>query len=54
MENNKAVLLFNKISDNPTIDEIDVLDQMKSIREVLDELGYHTIEVPFSIDIIPI
>jgi len=51
MENNKAVLLYNKVSENPTIDERDVLDQMESIGEALTELGYHIVEVPFSINI---
>ena len=50
-KNKKAVILYNKISDNPTIDELDVLEQMKMVKSSLLELGYNIEELPFSFDI---
>lgn len=49
--NNKVVVLHNKISDTPTTDELDVLDQVKDVNEALIQLGYETAIVPFSFDI---
>lgn len=51
MGNNKVVVLHNKISDNPTTDELDVLDQVKDVNEALIQLGYETSIVPFSFDL---
>lgn len=51
MENNKVVILHNKISDNPTTDELDVLDQVKDVNNALLKLGYKTAVVPFSFDL---
>lgn len=48
---NKVVILHNKISDNPTTDELDVLDQVKGVNDALIELGYDTNIVPFSFDL---
>lgn len=47
----KVVILHNKISDNPTTDELDVLDQVKDVNEALIQLGYETAVVPFSFDL---
>ena len=47
----KVVVLHNKISDNPTTDELDVLDQVKDVNEALTQLGYITAIVPFSFDL---
>ena len=47
----KVVVLHNKISDNPTTDELDVLDQVKDVNEALIQLGYETVIVPFSFDL---
>lgn len=47
----KVVVLHNKISDNPTTDELDVLDQVKDVNEALIQLGYETFIVPFSFDL---
>jgi len=47
----KVVVLHNKISDNPTTDELDVLDQVKDVNEALIQLGYETAIVPFSFDL---
>jgi D-alanine-D-alanine ligase len=38
----KALILINKISDNPTHDELDVLEQARVVEDALKELGYHT------------
>lgn len=51
MINNKVVLLHNKISENPTIDELDVLEQAEIVEKSLVELGYSTERVAFSFDI---
>lgn len=48
---NKVVVLHNKISENPTTDELDVLDQVKDVKDALEKLGYETAVVPFSFDI---
>lgn len=47
----KVIVLHNKISDNPTTDELDVLDQVKDVNEALIQLGYETAIVPFSFDL---
>lgn len=47
----KVVVLHNQISDNPTTDELDVLDQVKDVNDALMKLGYETVIVPFSFDI---
>ena len=49
--NNKVVLLHNKISKNPTVDELDVLEQAEIVEKSLIELGYSTERVAFSFDI---
>ncbi|MEI7475095.1 MAG: hypothetical protein WCK67_10000 [bacterium] len=51
MENNKVVILHNEISDNPTIDELDVLDQVKIVDKSLIQLGYNTQILSFSLAI---
>lgn len=47
----KVVILHNKISETPTTDELDVLEQVKDVNEALIELGYQTAIVPFSFNI---
>ena len=47
----KVVILHNKISDNPTIDELDVLDQVNVVNKALIKLGYQTAIIPFSFDL---
>lgn len=47
----KVVVLHNKISENPTTDELDVLDQVKDVKDALEKLGYETAVVPFSFDL---
>ena len=47
----KVVVLYNKISENPTIDELDVLDQVKVVAESLVKLGYDVEQVAFSFDL---
>jgi D-alanine-D-alanine ligase len=51
MRNNKVVILFNKLSENPQPDELDVLTQVNLVAETLQELGYVTSEVQFSFKI---
>lgn len=46
-----VVILHNKISDTPTTDELDVLDQVKDVNDALMKLGYKTAIIPFSFDI---
>lgn len=46
-----VVVLHNKISDTPTTDELDVLDQVKDVNDALMQLGYKTAIVPFSFNL---
>lgn len=48
---NNIVILHNKISENPTIDELDVLDQVKVVNNALIKLGYKTTTLDFSFDL---
>ena len=45
-KSSKAVILYNELSANPGPDEADVLDQVKLIAEMLEQLGikHHTLE----------
>ncbi len=51
MKNKRVVFLYEKLSENPKEDELDVIRQMKHIRKALTTLGYSTGEIPFSIDL---
>jgi len=51
MKNKRVVFLYEKLSENPKEDELDVIRQMKHIRKALLNLGYSTDEIPFSIDL---
>ncbi len=35
-----VIILINKLSDQPTVDELDVIDQVEAVEAGLDELGY--------------
>lgn len=50
MTNNKVVILYNKLSENPQVDELDVLTQVNLVADTLKELGYQTKEVQFSFE----
>jgi len=49
MQNNRVVFLYNRMSENPKEDELDVVRQMKFIKKALKVLGYESFEVPFDI-----
>jgi D-alanine-D-alanine ligase len=51
MNNRRVVFLYEKLSEHPKEDELDVIRQMKHIRKALTKLGYSTGEIPFSIDL---
>lgn len=51
MQNKKVSILFNKLTENPTIDELDVIEQVETIEKALKELGYESIRIPFSFNI---
>ncbi len=51
MANKTVVLLFNKLSDNPKEDELDVIRQMRYISKALRILGYTPVPLPFSIQV---
>jgi D-alanine-D-alanine ligase len=51
MKNKTAVLLYNKISENPKEDELDVIRQMRHIEGALKILGYKSVRVPFAIEL---
>ena len=35
----KIIILINRLSDHPTVDEKDVIDQVQAVERSLDELG---------------
>jgi D-alanine-D-alanine ligase len=37
---NKIIILINRLSEQPTADEIDVIDQVEAVEKSLDELGF--------------
>jgi D-alanine-D-alanine ligase len=47
----KALVLINKISDNPSKDELDVLVQAEAVEKSLHELGYSYHRVFFDLDL---
>ncbi|MEI8004975.1 MAG: ATP-grasp domain-containing protein [Bacteroidota bacterium] len=49
MKNKRVVFLYNRMSENPKEDELDVVRQMKFIKKSLNVLGYESFEVPFDI-----
>ena len=49
MKNNRVVFLYNRMSENPKEDELDVVRQIKHINKALKVLGYESSEVPFDI-----
>lgn len=51
MKNKNVVFLYNKLSDHPKEDELDVVRQMRFISKALRKLGYIPYSVPFSIDL---
>lgn len=51
MINNKVIILYNKLSEKPLADELDVLTQVNLVADTLKELGYVISEVPFSFNI---
>ena len=54
MKNNKVVILYNKLSENPQPDELDVLTQVELVGDTLKELGYEISNVPFSFEIVKV
>ena len=46
-----AVILHGEVYGNSAPDEQDVLDEVKVVAESLAELGYKTVNLPFSLDI---
>ena len=49
MKNNRIVFLYNRMSENPKEDELDVVRQIKHISKALKVLGYESTDVPFDI-----
>ena len=47
----KVVVLYNKISDDPKEDELDVLQQVEVVSRSLVNLGYEPVSIPFSFDL---
>jgi D-alanine-D-alanine ligase len=46
-----AALLYNKLSEKPKEDEMDVIRQMQHISRALNKLEYTSYRIPFSIDL---
>jgi D-alanine-D-alanine ligase len=51
MVNRRVVIVYNQLSENPTPDEQDVLDQVKLVKNTLIELDYEPSELPIGFDI---
>jgi D-alanine-D-alanine ligase len=51
MEKPVAVLLYNKLSEEPKEDETDVIRQMQHISRALKKLDWTSYRIPFSIDL---
>jgi D-alanine-D-alanine ligase len=51
MKNKTVVLLYNRISEQPKDDELDVIRQARFISKALHHLGYETTELAFDLDI---
>ena len=49
--NQKVVILYGKLSENPDADELDVLDEVSTVKEILISLNYNPIEVEFDLNI---
>ncbi|MBN1356510.1 D-alanine--D-alanine ligase [bacterium] len=47
----RAVILFNRISPDPTRDESDVLQQMAAVSEALSDLGWNCESIPFDLEL---
>lgn len=47
----KVVILHNQVSDQSSQDELDVLSQVESVRQSLQEMDYQVIPVPLSLDL---
>ncbi len=46
-----ALILYNKISDDPKADELDVLDEVKIVSEALAELDYKVLEYQIDLNL---
>lgn len=46
----KIIILYNRISDNPLPDELDVLEQIRSITQALTENGHTVTKLPFDLN----
>ncbi len=52
MENNKkALVLYNKLTEDAKADELDVLDQVQLVSETLEDMGFEVQHLPFSFNI---
>ena len=51
--NKKVVILYNQLSENPTPDEQDVLDQVNLVKDTLLELGYEPFELTMGYNMQP-
>jgi D-alanine-D-alanine ligase len=46
-----ALILYNRISDNPKEDELDVLDEVKIVSQALTELNYKVLEYQIDLNL---
>ncbi len=51
MSPQKAIILYNELSENPSLDEADVLDQVNIIAENLEKLGISYSTLTFSLNL---
>lgn len=46
----KIIILYNRISENPLLDELDVLEQIRSVTRAMLEHGHTITKLPFDLD----
>lgn len=51
MENNLLAIAYNQVMPNAKPDELDVLDEVKLVRETAEKMGYRVAEVPVSMNL---
>jgi D-alanine-D-alanine ligase len=52
MENRRVLIIYNQLSEKPTPDEQDVLDQVELVKETLIKMRYEPYELPVGYNII--
>jgi D-alanine-D-alanine ligase len=51
MNRKRVAILFNEVTSESTLDERDVLEQVRVVSDALSELGFRPVEIPFSLNL---